>query len=94
MIYSNEMLLFGPEGLEGQKIREAQHEFSNARPCECFASVTSILPRWSIMIRCHRWVDSMSFFRSSYGGELYTKKEPLHQASGIMRMRGYTPPTR
>jgi hypothetical protein len=32
------MLLFGPEGLEGQKIREAQHEFSNARACECFAS--------------------------------------------------------
>ena len=41
VIYSNEMLLFGPEGLEGQKIREAQHEFSNARACECFASATS-----------------------------------------------------
>jgi hypothetical protein len=27
-VCSKEMLLSGPEGLEGQKIREAQHEFS------------------------------------------------------------------
>ena len=39
------MILSGPEGWEGQKIREAQHEIFNARACECFASDTSIFYR-------------------------------------------------
>jgi hypothetical protein len=94
VIYSKKMILSGPEGLEGQKIREAQHEFSTPAHAKCFASATPILPRWSIMARCHRWVDSMSFFRSSYCRELYAKKEPRHQVSGIIRTRGHAAPTR
>jgi hypothetical protein len=60
VIYSKKMILSSPEGLEGQKIREAQHEFST--PAHANASRALLLfyrdgQSWPVvtdgLIRCH-----------------------------------------